>query len=81
MNYILSERFSDQLAILPTVIKKKFEKQLRFLLQDIRYPSLHAKKYDEKKGIWQTRIDDDVRFYFTVKGDTYILHNIKKHSD
>ena len=81
MKHIFSDIFLSQLAVLPAVVRKKFEKQLKFLLQDIRYPSLRAKKYDEKKGIWQARVDDDVRFYFTIRGDTYILHGIKKHSD
>ena len=32
-------------------IKEKFYKQAKFLLNDLRHPSLDAKKYDEAKGI------------------------------
>ena len=35
------------------------------MLSDIRYPSLHAKKYDESGDLWQARVIRDWRFYFT----------------
>ena len=60
-------------------VKKKFSKQAGFLLIDIRHPSLRAKKYDEKRYIWQARVDRNYRFYFLIKGDTYILIEIKLH--
>lgn len=60
-------------------IRNKFYKQVNFLLCDLRHPSLHAKKYDEKRGIWQARVDKKVRFYFLIEGDTYFLIGIKKH--
>jgi hypothetical protein len=41
---------------------------------DIR--SLHAKKYNESRGLWQARINDDWRFYFTIESDAYILHEL-----
>jgi hypothetical protein len=34
---------------LPSSIKQKFNKQQNFLLEDMRHPSLHAKKYEEWK--------------------------------
>ncbi|HEY4476414.1 MAG TPA: hypothetical protein VJB69_00270 [Candidatus Paceibacterota bacterium] len=47
----------------------------------MRYPSLRAKKYDEGSDIWQARVDDHYRFYFQIKGDTYIIVNILPHTD
>lgn len=67
--------FSD----LPTVVQKKFYKQLAYLLTDIRHPSLRAKKYDENAGIWQARVDNDFRFYFQIVDDTYLILSIIKH--
>jgi len=46
---------------------------LTFLLRDLRHPSLHAKKYDEARGIWQARIDGGWRLYFVIEGDGYVL--------
>ena len=80
MKYRFSENFADNLGSFPEIIQTKFWKQLKFLLSDIRYPSLRAKKYDETRGIWQARVDQNIRFYFLIENDTYILLNIKKHS-
>lgn len=62
-------------------IQDAFEKQIKFLLQDIRHPSLRAKKYDEGTDIWQARVTKNVRFYFRLEGDVYILLNIRRHKD
>lgn len=72
-------RFKENLQKFPKSIQEKFYKQAEFLLRDIRYPSLRAKKYDEIKGIWQARVDIDIRFYFVINDDTYVLLDIKKH--
>lgn len=79
MRYILGSRFLGELEDLPEIARKKFWKHLGYLLRDIRHPSLHAKKYDELRGIWQARVDRNVRFYFLIEGDRYILLDIKKH--
>lgn len=59
--------------------KAKFDKQLAFLLSNLRHPSLRAKKFDEANDIWQARVDDDYRFYFQIDGETYILLSIIPH--
>jgi len=64
---------------LPVEIKQKFKKQIDFLLENLRHPSLRCKKYDEKREIWQARVNRRYRFYFLIKGDTYILLEIKPH--
>lgn len=81
MRHFYVKKFLEELYSFPVKVQRKFEKQLRFLIINIRHPSLHAKKIDEVRDIWQGRVDDKVRFYFTIENDTYILHSIKKHSD
>jgi plasmid maintenance system killer protein len=44
-----------------------------------RHPSLRAKKYEERTGLWQVRINDDWRMYFTIEGDAYVLRAITPH--
>lgn len=65
-------------AAIPAV-QKAFQKQLNFLLQDLRHPSLYAKKYDERNDIWQARVNRDWRFYFQIQDDTYIILDIIPH--
>jgi mRNA interferase RelE/StbE len=72
-------RFRKQYQKLPQEHKAKFDKQLTFLLANLRHPSLRAKKYDETDDIWQARVDDDYRFYFQIDGDTYLLLSIIPH--
>jgi len=72
-------KFKRNLKQFPKSIRDKFYKQANFLLRDIRYPSLRAKKYDESAGIWQARVDKNVRFYFLIEKDTYTLVDIKYH--
>ena len=60
-------------------VRKAFFKQVRFLAQDLRHPSLKAKKYDESKDLWQARVNKDRRFYFNIVGDTYVIRDIIPH--
>ena len=48
MNYRPTERFLESYETAPRRIRQAFDKQLVFLLHDLRHPSLHAKKYDER---------------------------------
>lgn len=72
-------RFRKQYQKLSKDRQAKFDKQLAFLLSNLRHPSLRAKKYDEAQDIWQARVDDDYRFYFKIQGDLYILLSIIPH--
>ncbi len=74
-----TERFERQYAGLPAQVRVKVDKQIAFLLEDLRHPSLHAKKYDEAQDIWQARVDRKYRFYFQIQGDTYFLLTVIPH--
>jgi hypothetical protein len=74
-----SDTFLEALADAPDSVQKAFYKQSRFLLVNLQHPSLHAKKYDERRGIWQARVNRSWRFYFLIQGDTYYLIDIIPH--
>ena len=80
MKIFYSPHFNRNFNNFSLEIRQKFEKQIDYLLNDIRHPSLRAKKYDETRGIWQARVDKGVRFYFLINNNTYILLDIEKHS-
>ena len=63
----------------PKETREVFYKQIEYLRKDIRHPSLRAKKYGGTTDVWQARVTDNVRFYFQITGDTYLLLNIRKH--
>lgn len=79
MKVFYEPNFKKNLNKFPNVIQKKADKQITFLASNLLHPSLRAKKFNESEGIWQARVDDNVRFYFKIDGDTYILINIKYH--
>jgi hypothetical protein len=79
MQYRPTERFLASYESAPLRIQRAFDKQLAYLLRNLRHPSLHAKKYDEKLDRWQARVTRDWRFYFRIEGDTYVLLDIMKH--
>lgn len=66
MNVRFTEPFLRRFKKLPEITKRKFEKQLILLLKNLRHPSLHAKKYDEVRDIWQARVNSSSRFYFRI---------------
>jgi hypothetical protein len=74
-----SHHFLRQYAAAPAQVRKAFDKQCELLLDDLGYPSLRAKKYHATLGIWQARVNRDWRFYFTIEGAEYHLHEIKRH--
>jgi mRNA interferase RelE/StbE len=74
-----SKHFVRSHAKAPKAIREAFAKQSQFLLQNLQHPSLHAKKYDETRDLWQARVTKDWRFYFKIVDDTYRLEDIKKH--
>ena len=74
-----SERFVQSYTTAPPAIQRAFDRKLELLLQDLRHPSLRAKKYDEARDLWQARVNQGWRFYFRIKGDTYQLIDITPH--
>ncbi len=74
-----SDAVIDALKEAPVAIREAFFKQARLLMQDIRHPSLRAKKYDEAADLWQARVNRDWRFYFLIVGSTYRILKLIPH--
>ena len=64
---------------LSSELQTLIDKQMSLLRQNIRHPSIRAKKYDEGNDIWQGRINRDYRFYFYISGDTCYIITIIPH--
>jgi plasmid maintenance system killer protein len=72
-------RAEKALADAPADVRKAFFKQVEFLALDLWHPSLHAKKYDETKDRWQSRVNKAWRLYFNIVGGTYVIRDIIPH--
>jgi len=79
MTIVLSDRAANAIADAPAAVQKAVYKQLRFLASRLNHPSLHAKKYDEAKDIWQARVNKDWRFYFKIEDDTCFITDVIPH--
>ena len=79
MRLAYSKTALEALEDIPARIRKAFYKQAGFLLQNLHYPSLRAKKYSEAEDKWQARVTKSWRFYFKIVGNTYRLEEIRKH--
>lgn len=64
---------------LPLSIRKKAEKQLRFLVKDMYYPSLRTKRVSGRMDIWEARIDYHYRMTFQKENDVIIIRAIGPH--
>ena len=72
-------RFRRGYESTPPHIQRAFDRRAVLLVQNLRHPSLRAKKYDEARSIWQAQVNGGWRFYFTIEGDTYRLLSIIPH--
>ncbi len=71
-----TQKFDEMYAEAPEAIQRALDRKLALLLQNLRHPSLRAKKYDAARDIWQARATGSWRFYFSIEGDIYIIHAI-----
>jgi mRNA-degrading endonuclease RelE of RelBE toxin-antitoxin system len=73
---ILTETLREDYRQLPGHIQKKFDKQLRFLAQDPKHPSLRIHRLGDH---WEFYIDIYYRCIFQQDGNTYILKHVGGH--
>lgn len=64
---------------LPAVIQRKLERQLGMLLENVRYPSLRAKKMTNQPDIWEARVDLYYRFTFDWCDGVIRLRSLGRH--
>lgn len=81
MRIYRTESFKKDYQNLPKEIQKRADKQLKFLLENPRHPSLQAKKMEDPRNIWEGRITKGYRFTFQITGETYTLRRIGKHEE
>ena len=76
MRLHFTERLRKSYDAAPGQVRKAFDKQTRLLAENLRHPSLRAKKYDEARGVWQARVNCAS---FTIEGDVYNIIGMTAH--
>jgi mRNA-degrading endonuclease RelE of RelBE toxin-antitoxin system len=69
----LTERVRKDYRALPKSVQKKFKKQLRFLAENPRHPSLHIHRIRGSNDYWEFYINDAYRCVFRREGNIYYL--------
>lgn len=81
MKLIRTDLFKEDFQHLPTQLQRRTEKALRLLVNNLRHPSLRAKKMEGKEDIWEARITRGYRFTFQIRDDEYILRRVGPHEE
>ena len=79
MRFARTKPFTKQYAKLPLAIRKKVDRQIKHLAQDIRHPAINAKKMIGVGDIWEARVDRQYRFTFQIQDDIIILRKVGTH--
>jgi mRNA-degrading endonuclease RelE of RelBE toxin-antitoxin system len=79
MKIAYSASVTDALETAPASVQKAFFKQIRLLEENLRHPSLRAKKYDEANDRWQARVNKSWRFYFKIIDETSFITELMPH--
>ncbi len=79
MKVLHTDSFRKDFQHLPVQIQKQAEKQLSLFLSNPRHPSLHTKKMEGFRNLWEGRITRAYRFTYLIQADTYILRRIGTH--
>ncbi|MFB6356399.1 MAG: hypothetical protein ABEJ65_07780 [bacterium] len=79
MRLAFTRSFREDYQSLPDEIQNKVDKQLKFLLEDMNYPSLETKKMEGHPDIWEARVSQSHRFTFQIEDDLYLLRRVGTH--
>ena len=79
MRIELSRRADKDYDRLSRQLQRQVDKQFDLLAENLRHPSIDAKKYGGADDVWQGRVNRDYRFYFQIADDTYRIISIIPH--
>lgn len=80
MNIYISETVAKQAKKFSPDVQKKFKKQLVYLQNDFRHPSLRARKKSGSDS-FEARIDYHYRFTYHINEDTIFIESVGPHDE
>lgn len=81
MKIAKTESFVKGYQKLPKSIQNKADKQFILLCNNLRHPSIRAKKLEGYLDMWEGRINRSYRFIFQIENDIIILVRIGPHDE
>jgi mRNA-degrading endonuclease RelE of RelBE toxin-antitoxin system len=74
-----TDRFKKDYQRLPSDIQQRVDEKLRFLLHDMRYPSLRVHKLRGVEGLWEFSVTMNYRVIFEIESEHYVLLAVGPH--
>lgn len=79
MKIRVTNRFKKDYQKLPKNIQQRVDEKLRFLLHDMRYPSLRVHKLRGVEGPWEFSVTMNYRVIFEIEAEWYVLLAVGPH--
>jgi len=79
MKLFFTASFIRDYRALPEHLQKTVDKNLKLFLANQYHPSLHIKKMQDPRDIWEGRITKGYRFTFQMAGETCLLRRLGTH--
>jgi mRNA-degrading endonuclease RelE of RelBE toxin-antitoxin system len=80
MQLFRTERFKKEFKHLPREIQEKLSVVLERFLANSRHPSLHVKKMEGVRDVWELRVTDNYRVTFQFVQEGMLLRRIGTHN-
>ena len=80
MQFFWTEPFKKDYQHLPLEVREKADQALRRFSANSRHPSLHVKKMEAAKDIWEIRVTDNYRITFQFVREGVLLRHVGTHN-
>lgn len=79
MQICRTERFKSAFQGLSKADRKRVEKVLRLMVENLRHPSLRVKKMEGTADIFEARASRSIRVTFQIQENAILLRNVGAH--
>ena len=79
MKLIITPHFQKKVSQFPQSLKELIQIKLELFFDNPKHPSLQSKKIQGTEGIFESRINSDIRFTWEYCEDSIVLRNIGHH--
>lgn len=79
MKLVFTRTFLKDYRALSPVLQNAADKQFKLLIENPHHRSLHVKKMQDPRDIWEGRITKGYRFTFQLEGELCVLRRLGTH--
>ena len=80
MQFFWTDSFKKDYKHLPLEVRERTDQALRRFSVNSRHPSLHVKKMEGVKDVWEVRVSDNYRITFQYIQEGVLLRRVGTHN-